>query len=79
MSTNGTNGTNGPETHSTPSPTTSIDWHQVGFKVHQVHGHAHATWHDGKWSKPEFRADELLHIHGFASCLNYGQVCLLEW
>ena len=58
----------------TPPPTSAIDWDAVGFKVHQVNGHAHATWTDGKWSKPEFRQEEILQIHGFAPCLNYGQV-----
>src|SRR5437762_9810834 len=62
--------------HSTPTPppTSAINWDSVGFKVHQVNGHAHVTWSNGKWGKVEFRQEELLQIHGFASCLNYGQV-----
>jgi len=57
-----------------PPPSSSIDWKAVGFKVHKVNGHAHVTWSNGKWGEVEFRTDEILHIHGFASCLNYGQV-----
>jgi len=71
-----TNGTAGVHSTSTPPPTSAIDWDQVGFKVHKVNGHAQATWTDGKWGNPEFQTDEYLHIHGFASCLNYGQVRL---
>ena len=66
--------TNGDDLAPTPAPTSAIDWNAVGFKVHQVNGHAHSTWVDGKWSKPEFRKEEILQIHGFAPCLNYGQV-----
>jgi len=71
-----TNGTHGVHSTSIPPPTSAIDWNQVGFQVHKVNGHAHATWTNGKWSAAEFRTDEYLHIHGFASCLNYGQVLL---
>jgi hypothetical protein len=65
---------NGHKLRPTPPPTSAIDWDAVGFKVHQVNGHAHVTWANGKWGKPEFRKEELLQIHGFASCINYGQV-----
>jgi branched-chain amino acid aminotransferase len=65
---------NGTHSTSTPEPTSAIDWNAVGFKVHTVNGHAQATWTDGKWGKAEFRTEEALQIHGFASCLNYGQV-----
>ena len=58
----------------TPPPTSAINWDSVGFKVHHVNGHAHITWSNGKWGNLEFRAEESLQIHGFASCLNYGQV-----
>jgi branched-chain amino acid aminotransferase len=60
--------------HPTPPPTSTIDWDSVGFKVRRVNGHAHVVWSNGKWGHPEFRTEELLQIHGFASCLNYGQV-----
>jgi hypothetical protein len=60
----------------TPAPTAAIDWNDVGFKVRKVNGHAHVTWADGKWGKLEFRSEEMLSIHGFASCINYGQVRL---
>jgi hypothetical protein len=69
--------TNGHPSNPTPAPTSSINWDVVGFQVHKVHGHAHATWTNGKWSKLEFREEETLKIHGFASCLNYGQVIVL--
>jgi branched-chain amino acid aminotransferase len=59
---------------STPPATSAVDWHSVGFKVREVNGHAQATWKDGKWSSAEFVRDPVLAIHGFASCLNYGQV-----
>jgi hypothetical protein len=65
---------NGGHSISTPAPTAAIDWHDVGFTVRKVNGHAHVTWSDGKWGKLEFRSEEMLSIHGFASCLNYGQV-----
>jgi branched-chain amino acid aminotransferase len=68
--------TNGHRSNLTPSPTSAINWDFVGFKVHKVNGHAHATWSNGKWGKPEFRTEEALQIHGFAPCLNYGQVSL---
>jgi hypothetical protein len=68
------NSANGQQASSTPAPTSAIDWNAVGFKVHHVNGHAHATFKNGKWSSVEFRAEEILQIHGFASCLNYGQV-----
>ena len=67
---------NGEHTPTPPPPTKSINWESVGFKIHQVNGHAQVTWTDGKWSKVEFRTEEKLEIHGFASCLNYGQVIL---
>jgi len=70
---NGINVLNG---SAAPAPTSAIDWDAVGFKVHKVNGHAHVTWSNGKWGKVEFRSEEMLQIHGFASCLNYGQVCL---
>ena len=66
--------TNGEHETGTPGPTSAIDWHSVGFKVREVNGHAQATWRDGKWSAAEFIGDPVLAIHGFASCLNYGQV-----
>jgi len=66
---------NGIHTPTPPGPSKSIDWDNIGFKIHKVNGHAHATWSDGKWSNVEFRQDEMLSIHGFASCLNYGQQC----
>jgi hypothetical protein len=69
-----TNGIYGHHATGTPAPTDAIDWKAVGFKVRPVNGHAHATWTDGKWGKLEFRTDDTLQIHGFASCLNYGQV-----
>ena len=65
---------NGDHPNLTPPPTSEIDWDYVGFKVHHVNGHAHTTWSNGKWGKVEFRTEEFLQIHGFASCLNYGQV-----
>jgi hypothetical protein len=61
-----------------PPATPAIDWEAVGFKVHTVNGHAHCAWTNGKWSRPDFRSEEYLSIHGFASCLNYGQVFLLR-
>jgi hypothetical protein len=70
--------TNGTHTPAPPGPSKAIEWNNIGFKIHRVNGHAHATWTDGKWGKVEFREDEMLSIHGFASCLNYGQVRLLE-
>lgn len=74
MATSTTKTVNGEHSVSIPPATSAIDWDAVGFKVHKVNGHAHATWRDGKWGKLEFRTDEFLHIHGFAPCLNYGQV-----
>jgi len=68
---------NGEQLSSVPPATSAIDWDAVGFKVHKVNGHAHVTWTDGKWGKVEFQTDDFLHIHGFASCLNYGQVALI--
>ncbi len=68
--------TNGHHASSTPAPTSAIDWHSVGFKVRDVNGHAQATWRDGKWSSAEFVTNPILSIHGFASCLNYGQVSI---
>jgi len=68
--------TNGHHASSTPAPTSAIDWHTVGFKVRDVNGHAQATWKDGKWSSAEFVTSPILSIHGFASCLNYGQVSI---
>ena len=68
------NSVNGKQASSPPVPSPAIDWNAVGFKVHHVNGHAHATFKNGKWSNVEFRAEEILQIHGFASCLNYGQV-----
>ena len=65
---------NGHHAAPTPEPTSAIDWHSVGFKVLEVNGHEQATWRDGKWSAAEFVKDPVLRIHGFASCLNYGQV-----
>jgi len=73
--------TNGHGSNPAPRATSAIDWDSVGFKIHQVNGHAYATWQDGKWGKLEFRKEESLQIHGFASCLNYGQVltCGVIW
>jgi branched-chain amino acid aminotransferase len=70
-----TNGTNGVHNSTPPAPSESIDWDHVGFQIHKVNGHAHATWSEGKWSDVGFRSEEKLPIHGFASCLNYGQQC----
>ena len=67
---------NGDTSTKTPPSTSAINWDAVGFKVHQVNGHTHVTWSNGKWGEVEFVKDEILHIHGFAPCLNYGQVFL---
>ena len=76
MATTATDVNGGHSIPAPPAPSPAIDWQAVGFKVHKVNGHAHVIWTDGKWGKPEFRSEEMLSIHGFASCLNYGQVHL---
>ncbi|KAF2157736.1 branched-chain amino acid aminotransferase II [Myriangium duriaei CBS 260.36] len=60
-----------------PPPTTSIDWHNVGFKVREVNGHieSHYSKTTGQWSAPRFVRSPYLSLHGMAPGLNYGQQC----
>ncbi|KAJ4418890.1 hypothetical protein N0V85_001262 [Neurospora sp. IMI 360204] len=58
-----------------PPPVSTIDWSNVGFKVREVNGHIESTYSvkTGKWTPPKFVTDPILHMHGMAPALNYGQ------
>ncbi|KAH6608515.1 branched-chain-amino-acid aminotransferase [Trichoderma cornu-damae] len=58
-----------------PPPVNTINWSNVGFRVHEVNGHIESTYSakTGKWTPLKFVADPYIRIHGMAPALNYGQ------
>ncbi|KAL7793037.1 branched-chain amino acid aminotransferase II [Trichoderma ceciliae] len=58
-----------------PPPVNTIDWSNVGFRVHEVNGHIESNYSvkTGKWTPLKYVADPYIRIHGMAPALNYGQ------
>ncbi|OZJ03086.1 hypothetical protein BZG36_03900 [Bifiguratus adelaidae] len=60
---------------STP-PTTSIDWKNLGFEVHQTNGYVKYTWREDQgWDQGTWETDPYLKVHMSSPGLNYGQEC----
>ncbi|KAF9581993.1 hypothetical protein BGW38_000802 [Lunasporangiospora selenospora] len=58
-----------------PTPTTAIDWDNLGFKWVDTNGYVKHVFSEGRWDEGEFVRSSHLNIHICAPALNYGQEC----